>query len=228
MKPNQSIKAYNPKEIERKWVDSISISRDFDYSKKVFSLAIPPPNVTGSLHLGHALNSTVQDVLVKYYYLKGFNVQWTPGTDHAGIATQLLVEKSLSKKGLNLKELSNDELIEEIWKWKEINGDQIINQLRTLGLSCDWDEKKFKYYSPPLSKHDFPNAGAFTQSIFIPDTKQAVTATKEGNIVLWDCSLIGVSENFGRPSDRKAVKMLTMGKGGIYYMKALDEYFVFS
>ena len=114
MKPNQSIKAYNPKEIEKKWVDSISISRDFDYSKKVFSLAIPPPNVTGSLHLGHALNSTVQDVLVKYYYLKGFNVQWTPGTDHAGIATQLLVEKSLSKKGLNLKELSNDELIEEI------------------------------------------------------------------------------------------------------------------
>ena len=143
MKPNQSIKAYNPKEIERKWVDSISISRDFDYSKKVFSLAIPPPNVTGSLHLGHALNSTVQDVLVKYYYLKGFNIQWTPGTDHAGIATQLLVEKSLSKKGINLKELSNDELIKEIWKWKEINGDQIINQLRTLGLSCDWDEKKF-------------------------------------------------------------------------------------
>ena len=143
MKPNQSIKAYNPKEIEKKWVDSISISRDFDYSKKVFSLAIPPPNVTGSLHLGHALNSTVQDVLVKYYYLKGFNIQWTPGTDHAGIATQLLVEKSLSKKGINLKELSNDELIKEIWKWKEINGDQIINQLRTLGLSCDWDEKKF-------------------------------------------------------------------------------------
>ena len=143
MKPDQSIKTYNPKEIEKKWVDSISIRRDFDYSKKVFSLAIPPPNVTGSLHLGHALNSTVQDVLVKYYYLKGFNVQWTPGTDHAGIATQLLVEKSLSKKGINLKELSNDELIKEIWKWKEINGDQIINQLRTLGLSCDWDEKKF-------------------------------------------------------------------------------------
>ena len=92
----------------------------------------------------------------------------------------------------------------------------------------NWDEKKFKYYSPPLSKRDFPNAGAFTQSIFIPDTKQAVTATKEGNIVLWDCSLIGVSENFGRPSDRKAVKMLTMGKGGINYMKALDEYLVFA
>ena len=79
-----------------------------------------------------------------------------------------------------------------------------------------------------MSKRDFPNAGAFTQSIFIPDTKQAITATKQGNIILWDCSLIGVSENFGRPSDRKAVKMLTMGKGGINYMQALDEYLVFA
>ena len=143
MKSTESFKTYDSTEIEKKWIDSISISKSFDDSKKVFSLAIPPPNVTGSLHLGHALNSTVQDILVKYYYLKGFNVHWTPGTDHAGIATQLLVEKSLSRKGINLKKLPNDELIKEIWKWKNTNGDQIINQLKTLGLSCDWDEKKF-------------------------------------------------------------------------------------
>jgi len=90
----------------------------------------------------------------------------------------------------------------------------------------NWEDKKFKYYSPPLSRREFPNAGNFTQSIFIPDSKQVISATDAGNVILWDCSLIGVSENVGRPSDRKAVKMLAIGKGSLNYLKALDEYIV--
>ena len=133
---------YNPERIEEKWLDTIISENNID-GTDFYSIAIPPPNVTGNLHLGHALNSTIQDVLIKYNSLIGLNVRWTPGTDHAGIATQLLVEKALNNEGVDSSKLSNDQLIEKIWDWKQKNGNKILEQLKKLGLSCNWSKVKF-------------------------------------------------------------------------------------
>ena len=133
---------YNPKRIEEEWLDTI-ISENNTDGTDFYSIAIPPPNVTGNLHLGHALNSTIQDVLIKYNSLIGLNVRWTPGTDHAGIATQLLVEKALNNEGVDSSKLSNDQLIDKIWDWKQKNGNKILEQLKKLGLSCNWSKVKF-------------------------------------------------------------------------------------
>ena len=134
--------SYTPKNVEAKWIKDSNQNQKND-SSEIFSIAIPPPNVTGNLHLGHALNTTIQDILIKFNSLKGSKTLWSLGTDHAGIATQLLVEKSLISKGVDPKEIKRDELLSHIWKWKEENGGNIINQLKTLGLSCDWDNPKF-------------------------------------------------------------------------------------
>lgn len=134
--------SYTPKNVEAKWIKDSNQNQKND-SNEIFSIAIPPPNVTGNLHLGHALNTTIQDILIKFNSLKGSKTLWRLGTDHAGIATQLLVEKSLISKGVDPKEIKRDELLSHIWKWKEENGGNIINQLKTLGLSCDWDNPKF-------------------------------------------------------------------------------------
>ena len=100
--------------------------------KKYFSIVIPPPNVTGSLHMGHALNNSLQDLLVRFYRMSGYETLWQPGTDHAGIATQALVEKQLLNKGIKKEKLGRDKFIKEVWKWKEKSGDTIINQLKKL------------------------------------------------------------------------------------------------
>ncbi len=112
-------------------------------SKKSFSIVIPPPNITGSLHMGHALNNTIQDLLVRFYRMNGYETLWQPGTDHAGIATQALVEKQLLSKGIKKEKLGRDKFIKEVWKWKEKSGDTIINQLKKLGCSCDWSRNRF-------------------------------------------------------------------------------------
>ena len=101
--------------------------------KKYFSIVIPPPNVTGSLHMGHALNNSLQDLLVRFYRMNGFETLWQPGTDHAGIATQAVVEKNLIEKGIKKNQLGRDKFIKEVWKWKKVSGDQILNQLKRLG-----------------------------------------------------------------------------------------------
>jgi len=111
--------------------------------KKHFSIVIPPPNVTGSLHMGHALNNTLQDLLIRFYRMNGYETLWQPGTDHAGIATQAVVEKKLLDKGIKKNELGRDKFVKEIWKWKEESGDQILNQLKKLGCSCDWSRNRF-------------------------------------------------------------------------------------
>jgi len=111
--------------------------------KKYFSIVIPPPNVTGSLHMGHALNNTIQDLLIRFKRNQGFETLWQPGTDHAGIATQMVVEKQLVLKGLNRKELGREKFIKEIWKWKNQSGNEIISQLKKLGSSCDWSRERF-------------------------------------------------------------------------------------
>ena len=105
---------------------------------KKFSIVIPPPNVTGRLHMGHALNNSLQDVLIRFYRMNGYETLWQPGTDHAGIATQAVVEKNLSKEGINKNDLGREKFIEKVWEWKAESGDLIINQLKKLGCSCDW------------------------------------------------------------------------------------------
>ena len=111
--------------------------------KKYFSIVIPPPNITGSLHMGHALNNSIQDLLIRFYRMNGYETLWQPGTDHAGIATQAVVEKQLLEKKITKDQLGRNKFIEEVWKWKKKSGDQILNQLKKLGCSCDWSRNRF-------------------------------------------------------------------------------------
>lgn len=140
-------KGYEPGNIEKKWYDFWLKNKYFNAKdsseKRPYSIVIPPPNVTGSLHMGHALNNTLQDVLIRYKRMDGFNVLWMPGTDHAGIATQHVVEKNLKTEGTDRHTLGREKFIERVWKWKEEYGGFIINQLKCLGSSCDWDRERF-------------------------------------------------------------------------------------
>ena len=129
-------------EIYQNWINQGCFKPSYNFDKN-FSICIPPPNVTGSLHMGHALNNTIQDILIRYHRMNGFNTLWQPGTDHAGIATQMVVERNLSEKNIFRKDLSRDEFIKKIWEWKEYSGSTIINQLKRLGSSCDWSRERF-------------------------------------------------------------------------------------
>ena len=140
--------SYNHKVIEKKiynfW-EKKELFKPIKNKKKTkyFSIVIPPPNVTGSLHMGHALNNTIQDLLIRYKRNQGYETLWQPGTDHAGIATQIVVEKQLAAKGLTKNILGRKKFINEIWKWKVKSGNQIISQLKKLGSSCDWSRERF-------------------------------------------------------------------------------------
>ena len=129
-------------EIYQNWINQGCFKPTYNFDKN-FSICIPPPNVTGSLHMGHALNNTIQDILVRYHRMNGFNTLWQPGTDHAGIATQMVVERNLEKENIFRKDLSREEFIEKVWEWKEYSGSTIINQLKRLGSSCDWSRERF-------------------------------------------------------------------------------------
>ena len=136
---------YEPVKLEKKWQKIWEENSKFrpTPSEKKFSIVIPPPNVTGSLHMGHALEHSIIDVIVRYMRLKGFETLWVPGTDHAGIITQLLVEKELAKDGIDKNTLGRDKFIDEVWRWKEESGENISNQMKTLGMSCDWSMERF-------------------------------------------------------------------------------------
>ena len=112
-------------------------------NKKKYSIVIPPPNVTGSLHMGHALNNTIQDLLIRYHRMNNYETLWQPGTDHAGIATQALVEKKLESQNINKKSIGRDKFVKKVWEWKNEYGGIIINQLKKLGCSCDWSRNAF-------------------------------------------------------------------------------------
>ena len=147
MEENILAKIYEPGEVEEKWYRYWEENGFFKASansdKPSFSIVIPPPNVTGRLHMGHALNNTLQDILVRYKRMKGYNVLWQPGTDHAGIATQNVVEKDLAAKGTDRHQIGRDRFIELVWEWRETYGGMIINQLKRLGSSCDWSRERF-------------------------------------------------------------------------------------
>jgi len=140
-------KAYDPKEVEEKWyqywLERGYFVADPDSPKRPFCIVIPPPNVTGSLHIGHALNNTLQDILVRWRRMQGYNCLWVPGTDHAGIATQHMVERELAKEGLSKEALGRDGFLARVWQWKEKYGRVIIEQLKRLGASCDWSRERF-------------------------------------------------------------------------------------
>ncbi|HNQ63336.1 MAG TPA: valine--tRNA ligase [Syntrophorhabdaceae bacterium] len=140
-------KVYSPREIEAKWytlwIEKGYFIADNTSENPHFSMVIPPPNVTGSLHMGHALNNTLQDVVTRFKRMSGFNTLWVPGMDHAGIATQNVVEREIAKEGINREMLGRERFIERVWQWKERSGGTIIEQLKRLGSSCDWTRERF-------------------------------------------------------------------------------------
>lgn len=140
-------KNYNPGEIEErlyeKWMDKKYFHAEVDKSKKPFTIVMPPPNITGQLHMGHALDNTMQDILTRYKRMQGYNALWQPGTDHASIATEVKIIEQLKKEGIDKEELGREKFLERAWQWKEEYGGHIINQLKKLGSSADWERERF-------------------------------------------------------------------------------------
>ena len=137
---------YNPKDIEAKWYQYWQDKKLFHSTpdgREAYTVVIPPPNVTGVLHMGHVLNNTIQDILVRRARLEGKNACWAPGTDHASIATEAKVIKRLKEQGINKSDLTREEFLKHAWAWTEEHGGIILKQLRTLGCSCDWDRTAF-------------------------------------------------------------------------------------
>ena len=138
---------YNPAEIESKhyqnWEEQGYFQPDMDLSKPSFSIQLPPPNVTGTLHMGHAFNQTIMDGLTRYYRMKGCNTAWIPGTDHAGIATQIVVERQLAAQNVSRHDLGREKFLEKVWEWKEVSGGTITQQMRRVGCSADWTREYF-------------------------------------------------------------------------------------
>ena len=142
-------KTYEPGAVEGRiyqaWLDAnaFAAGAGAQPGAEPFTIVIPPPNVTGSLHIGHALNNTIQDILVRFERMRGKDVLWQPGTDHAGIATQMIVERQLAAQQLNRRDMGRDKFIERVWEWKAESGGTILNQLRRLGASADWSRERF-------------------------------------------------------------------------------------
>ena len=141
-------KVYDPGTVEKRiyemWQSHGCFKGVIDPDKKPFSIVMPPPNVTGQLHMGHALDSTLQDILTRYKRMQGYAALWLPGTDHAGIATQIKVEEELRvKEGLTRYDLGREKFLDRVWEWKNKYGNRIVEQQKVLGASCDWDRSAF-------------------------------------------------------------------------------------
>ncbi len=179
-------KTYDPKAIEpkiaRQWdeAEAFRAGAGAQPGAESFAVVIPPPNVTGSLHMGHALNNTLQDILVRFERMRGRNVLWQPGMDHAGIATQMVVERRLMEQQIHRRDLTRDEFIEKVWEWKAESGDRIFNQLKRLGASCDWSRERFTM-DEGLSKA--------VLEVFVTLYKQGLIY-KDKRLVNWDPALL--------------------------------------
>ncbi len=198
-------KTYNPKSFEEKiynnWEEKGYFKPNMDKNKEAFSIVIPPPNVTGVLHMGHALDNTLQDILVRYNRMLGKSVLWQPGTDHAGIATQMVVERNLAQKGITRHDLGREEFVKTVWKWKEESGGTICNQLKRLGASCDWSRSRF------TMDEGLSNA---VRKIFVNLYKDGLIY-KAKKLVNWD------SKFMTAVSDLEVVQTETVGK--MYYYR---------
>ena len=140
-------KHYRPEDIEKRhyheWENAGAFACGQQHNADPYTIVIPPPNVTGSLHMGHALNNTLQDILIRHARMTGRDTLWQPGTDHAGIATQMVVERQLGEEGMTRHDLGREKFVERVWEWKEESGGTITRQLRRLGASCDWSRERF-------------------------------------------------------------------------------------
>ena len=140
-------KTYNPAAIEdklyQKWIENKYFHAEVDRSKEPFTIVIPPPNITGQLHMGHALDNTLQDILIRWKRMQGYNALWQPGTDHASIATEVKILEKMKEEGLSKQDLGREAFLERAWDWKKEYGGRIISQLKKLGSSCDWDRERF-------------------------------------------------------------------------------------
>ena len=140
-------KNYNPSEMEdrlyQKWEKNGYFKAQVNRSKEPFTIVIPPPNVTGQLHMGHAFDNTMQDILIRFKRMQGYETLWQPGTDHAAIATEVKIVEKLAKERLSKQELGREEFMRRAWEWKEEYGGRIVQQLKKLGSSCDWDRERF-------------------------------------------------------------------------------------
>ena len=140
-------KNYNPSEIEdriyKNWLDKKYFHAEVDRSKKPFTIVMPPPNITGQLHMGHALDNTMQDILIRYKRMEGYNALWQPGTDHAAISTEVKIIGALKEQGIDKKDLGREGFLKRAWEWREEYGGRIVNQLKKLGSSADWDRERF-------------------------------------------------------------------------------------
>jgi len=198
-------KNYNPKDFEEKiyaeWEKDGDFKPDMRSDKDAFAIVIPPPNVTGILHMGHALDDTLQDILIRYNRMQGKKVLWQPGMDHAGIATQMVVERNLAKEGITRHDLGREKFIETVWKWKEQSGGTICKQLRRLGASCDWSRERFTM-DDGLSRA--------VRKIFVHLYKDGLIY-KAKKLVNWD------SKFMTAVSDLEVVQKETVGK--MYYYK---------
>src|SRR6201994_1415144 len=199
-------KAYEPQAVEEKWyqfwLDEKLFVADEKSAKPAYSIVIPPPNVTGVLTMGHVLNNTIQDILARKARMDGKEVLWLPGTDHAGIATQVQVEKALKKEEKKTKhDLEREEFLKRVWAWKEKHGDIIINQLKKLGCSCDWSRERFTM-DPEYSR--------CVQKVFVELYKKGLIYRGK-RMVNWDpISLTALSDEEVIPKEQK---------GFLYYFK---------
>jgi len=217
---------YNPSSFEQEiysyWLKNKYFSAKIDKSKVPFSIVIPPPNITGYLHIGHALNNTLQDIIIRYKRMKGYNTTWVPGTDHAGIATQNVVEKALEKKSINRFQLGREKFVEEVWRWKEKYGNRIINQLKSLGCSCDWDRERFTLdqgYIRAVTKEFvtlYKNGLIYKGNYMVnwcPRCQTAISdievehVEKKGN--LWDIKYPLIEPDTGKPSSDEYIVVST-------------------
>ena len=145
--PKELPKTYEPKAVEARlyqfWQDNGYFHTERDPDKKPFTIVMPPPNVTGQLHMGHAMDAAMQDVLIRFKRMQGYAALWVPGVDHAGIATQIRVEEELRKEGLSRYDLGRERFLEKVWDWKHKYGNRIVEQQKKLGASCDWERARF-------------------------------------------------------------------------------------
>ena len=140
-------KTYDPSQFEDRiykyWVQKGCFHAERDPQKKPYTIVIPPPNITGQLHMGHALDETMQDILIRYKRMSGYSALWLPGTDHAALATEVKIVEAMRKEGITKEQIGRDAFMERAWKWKEQYGGRIVEQLKKLGSSCDWDRERF-------------------------------------------------------------------------------------
>ena len=217
---------YNPGDFEGKiyqlWLENNYFQGVIDNTKKPFSIVIPPPNVTGYLHVGHALNNTLQDVVIRYKRMKGFSACWIPGTDHAGIATQNVVEKELNKAGITRFQLGREKFTGKVWEWRNRYGSRIISQLKSLGSSCDWSRLRFTFdedYIRAVNKEFVAlfNAGLLYRGNYIVNwCPRCLTAISDIEVehsdkkgILWDIKYPLIDTETGKPGTTEFIVVST-------------------